>query len=81
MNVLRSVAVIGAGTMGRGIAQVSALAGFATRLFDVDVQILEEGMNQIDQQMAEGVARDKITEDDRTLALAHLSAVDDLSEA
>ena len=81
MNVLRSVAVIGAGTMGRGIAQVSALAGFATRLFDVDVQILEEGMNQIDQQLAEGVARDKITEDDRTLALAHLSAVDDLGEA
>ena len=81
MMALQSVAVIGAGTMGRGIAQVSALSGFATRLFDVDAGILADAIQQIDQELAVGIARKKMNEDERALAMSRLTTVNDLDAA
>ena len=45
---VRTVAVIGAGTMGAGIAQVCAQTGWQTRLYDAFPEGLEKGMNTID---------------------------------
>ena len=45
---INSVAVIGAGTMGAGIAQVCAQAGWKTNLYDAFPEGLEKGMNTID---------------------------------
>ena len=45
---IRTVAVIGAGTMGAGIAQVCAQSGWKTNLFDAFSDGLERGMNNID---------------------------------
>ena len=51
-----SVAVIGAGTMGAGIAQVCAQAGWKTNLFDAFPEGLERGMKAIDAFWDKGIA-------------------------
>jgi len=57
---VRSVAVIGAGTMGRGIAHVSAIAGYTTILNDVSIEVLEKAAMQIRRDLQKGVEVGKI---------------------
>ena len=68
-----TIAVIGAGTMGHGIAQVAAAAGFRVWLNDVDREALARGVSAIEANLAKGIQRAKLTEDDRdrTLQLIH----------
>ncbi|MFK7927623.1 MAG: 3-hydroxyacyl-CoA dehydrogenase family protein [Myxococcota bacterium] len=70
MNI---IGVIGAGTMGHGIAQVCAMAGYTVRLTDNDPAGLERGLEKVAQNLDKGVARGKVTEEVRASALAHLS--------
>ena len=56
---IREVAVIGAGTMGAGIAQICAQAGWKTNLFDAFPDGLERGMARIDAFWDKGIARGK----------------------
>ena len=58
---IRRVAVLGAGTMGRGIAQVAALAGCEVHLRDVEGRFVEAGLAKIREGLEGGVARGKIT--------------------
>ncbi len=58
---ISSVAVIGAGTMGAGIAQVCAQAGWKTNLYDAFPEGLEKGMNTISAFWDKGIARGKTT--------------------
>lgn len=60
-----TVAVIGAGTMGAGIAQVFAEKGFETRLFDPYPESLERGINQIEDFWRKGIERGKTTIEDK----------------
>ncbi len=53
------VAVIGAGTMGRGIAQVAALAGLPTALFDINESVLEEAKGTVCASVQKGIDRGK----------------------
>src|SRR5215470_1237135 len=55
-----SLAVIGAGTMGAGIAQVAAAAGIAVALVDVDPAILERALGRIRANLDGAVARGKM---------------------
>ncbi len=57
--MIKTVAVIGAGTMGRGIAQVSALAGYSVILYDVADDFLEAALVAIRASIDKGVARGK----------------------
>lgn len=77
----RTITVIGAGTMGHGIAHVSALAGFETRLFDVDEAGLGRGMDQVEANLSKGVARGKVTEQDAQEALSRLHGTSDMGSA
>ena len=61
MNV-RKVAVIGAGTMGNGIAQVFAQAGFEVYLRDVKAEFVERGLSAIDGSLARMVKKEKLRE-------------------
>jgi 3-hydroxybutyryl-CoA dehydrogenase len=63
MSELKTVAVIGAGTMGRGIAQVSALAGYDVILYDIAQEIVESALTDIQQSIDKGVARGKTAAD------------------
>ena len=58
---IQTVAVFGAGTMGAGIAQICAQAGWDTRLYDAFPNGLEAGMNRIDAFWDKGIARGKTT--------------------
>ena len=61
---MRSVAVIGAGTMGSGIAQVCAQTGWETRLYDAFPDSLEKGMFSIGEFWRNGISRGKNTEEE-----------------
>jgi 3-hydroxybutyryl-CoA dehydrogenase len=78
---IRNVLVIGAGTMGHGIAQVAAQAGYAARLFDVDAKLAATGLGKIRQNLEKGVEKGKVTAADRDAALARLSTATDLAKA
>ena len=78
---LRCVAVVGAGTMGAGIAQVCAQAGWKTNLYDAFPEGLERGMERIAAFWERGIARGKTTPDQREAWAANLTAVDDLARA
>jgi 3-hydroxybutyryl-CoA dehydrogenase len=78
---VKTIGVIGAGTMGRGIAYAAAYGGYRTILEDVSPEMLEQGIAYIRQNLEEGVARGKVTEEQRKIALANLTtsrSVEDL---
>ena len=74
---MRTVAVIGAGQMGAGIAQTIAQFGMNVLLSDVDLARAEAGKSKIDQALGKLVGRGKITPDEATTALARITAVPD----
>ena len=76
-----SVAVIGAGTMGAGIAQVCAQAGWKTNLFDAFPEGLERGMKAIDAFWDKGIARGKTTHEQKIEWAANLHAVSNMADA
>ena len=69
---IRRVAVIGAGTMGHGIAQVAAMAGMDVALFDAFEGAAGKGLGKIRENLDKGVERGKVTVDARDAALARL---------
>ena len=75
---IKNVAVIGAGTMGAGIAQVCAQAGWQTNLYDAFPEGLERGMNTIDSFWDKGIARGKTTPEQKEEWSANLHAISDL---
>ena len=78
---ISSVAVIGAGTMGAGIAQVCAQAGWKTNLYDAFPEGLERGMKNIDAFWDKGIARGKTTQEQKTEWSSNLFAVSDMETA
>jgi 3-hydroxybutyryl-CoA dehydrogenase len=68
-QIIETIAVIGAGTMGHGIAQVSGASGFRVLLSDIDRDSLSRGIHNIERNLAKGIQLGKLTEDDseRTL--------------
>jgi 3-hydroxybutyryl-CoA dehydrogenase len=78
---IKTIGVIGAGTMGRGIAYAAAFGGYRTVLEDVSPEMLEQGSAYILQALEEGVVRGKVTPEQKTKALANLTtsrSVEDL---
>ena len=80
MNV-RSIAVLGAGIMGRGIAYASALGGFQTKLQDPDAQQLEKACADITAILEKGVATGKVEGHAATAANQRLAAVRAVADA
>lgn len=74
MTEIVRVSVIGAGTMGHGIAYVAAAAGYAVTVFDADSQTLERGMSRIRGAFEVGIERGKLTTEERDSALGRLTA-------
>jgi 3-hydroxybutyryl-CoA dehydrogenase len=69
---IKTIAVVGAGTMGRGIAYCSALAGYRTILEDVSESVLEQGIEYIRGALDEGISRGKVTEEQKKKSLASI---------
>jgi 3-hydroxybutyryl-CoA dehydrogenase len=75
------VSVLGAGTMGHGIAQVAAMADHEVTLRDVEERIVEDGLASIRENLAGGIERGKVTADERDAALDRLVGTTDLDAA
>lgn len=70
---IKKVAVAGSGTMGRGIAQVSAKAGFATLLYDINEKQLMLAQSQTEQEVQKLVEKGKLTSADADQLFKNLS--------
>jgi 3-hydroxybutyryl-CoA dehydrogenase len=75
------VAVIGAGTMGHGIAQVAAMAGYETRLTDTSADSLSAAWTHIQSNLAGAVSRGKLTRTQADAAVANIVPVAELATA
>jgi len=75
------VAVLGAGTMGHGIAQVTAMAGHDVIVRDIETEYVENGLESIEDNLEGGIERDKISREEADAALERLSGTTDLAEA
>jgi 3-hydroxybutyryl-CoA dehydrogenase len=81
---IKNVGVVGAGTMGNGIAQVFAHAGFSVRLVDVAQPMLDRARATIEKSLAKFVEKNKLTAADRDATLGRLTtsvAIDALADA
>ena len=78
---IASIAVIGTGTMGRGIAQVAAQSGFTVVVCDVDQATTVAGLVKIRSSLDRAVERGKLDAETRTAANARLSSAPDPSQA
>ena len=75
---MNKTAVVGAGTMGNGIAHVFAQSGCDVQLVDVSQEVLERGLAAIRKNMDRQVKKEKITPDERDAALGRISTSTDL---
>src|SRR5687767_1374893 len=78
---IRHVLVVGAGTMGHGIAQVAAQAGYDVTMYDVDAKAVAAGLSRIRANLDKGVEKGKVAPADRDAALARVRAATDLRAA
>jgi 3-hydroxybutyryl-CoA dehydrogenase len=75
------VAVVGAGTMGHGIAQVAAQHGFEVRVYDESSEALGRAKSGIELTLDKGMARGVVSREEREETLARISLSDSLEEA
>ena len=78
---IEKVAVIGAGTMGNGIAQVFAQNGFSVKMIDVKDEFVERGLAAIDKSLARLVKKETLTEQDKAQVLGRITTGTDLAAA
>jgi 3-hydroxybutyryl-CoA dehydrogenase len=77
-NATEVVGVVGAGTMGSGIAQVAAQAGFEVVMRDVAQEFLLLGMTTIDKSLQRGIDKERLTRDDKRAIMARIRATTDI---
>jgi len=78
---IQTAAVLGAGTMGHGIAQALAQCGIATTLVDLDAAALHKGLAAVKKNLDVGVEKQKVTAEQRDATLALLSGSSDVEAA
>ena len=78
---MKKVMVLGAGTMGAGIAQVIATAGYEVILRDISQEFVDGGINRIDKNLAKAVKKEKITPEQKDQIMGSIKGSTDLKEA
>jgi enoyl-CoA hydratase/3-hydroxyacyl-CoA dehydrogenase len=78
---IETITVLGAGTMGHGIAEVAALAGYEVRLRDINEGLVEDGYEQIEWSLNKLAEKDRISEDDRDAAIDSVTPVVEMEDA
>ncbi|MGB5943117.1 MAG: 3-hydroxybutyryl-CoA dehydrogenase [Leeuwenhoekiella sp.] len=78
---MKNITVIGAGTMGNGIAHVFAQHGFNTNLVDISEEAVKRGIKNISKNLGRQVAKGKLSETEKTETLGKLSTFTELKDA
>ncbi len=76
---MKNIAIIGAGTMGNGIAHTFAQKGYKVSLIDISEESLKKGLNTISKNLDRMVSKEKITETDKTETLANITSYTDIA--
>jgi 3-hydroxybutyryl-CoA dehydrogenase len=79
-QTIETIAVVGAGTMGHGIAQVAGGSGFRVLLYDIDRDSLSKGIRSIEKNLAKGIQLGKLTEGDSERTLQQIRGTTSLDE-
>lgn len=77
---MKNISVIGAGTMGNGIAHTFAQKGFKVNLIDISAEALEKALATIEKNLDRMLKKEKITDEDKAKTLSNLCALNDISE-
>src|SRR5207247_712748 len=80
-QMIRQIAIIGTGTMGRGIAHLAALAGYETVVHDSDPAALDAARPPVESTLRKGVEKAKVTDADARAAMQRLHVAPDLEPA
>jgi len=83
LEAVERVGVVGAGTMGSGIAQVAARAGYDVTMRDIETEFVESGFDTIEDSLDRFVSRDSITADEKAATIDRIegtTALDDLAD-
>src|SRR5947208_16949677 len=75
---MKNIVVIGAGTMGNGIAHMAAASGFDVTLLDVAQEFVDRGMSTISSNLQRGVDKGKMTADEKQAVLGRIRATTDV---
>jgi enoyl-CoA hydratase/3-hydroxyacyl-CoA dehydrogenase len=78
---VETIAVLGAGNMGHGIAEVAALAGYDVMLRDINEELVQKGYDSIEWSLNKLAEKDRIGEDDAEVALDRVEAVVPVEDA
>ncbi|MCL0089806.1 3-hydroxyacyl-CoA dehydrogenase [Dehalococcoidia bacterium] len=78
---IKKIAVMGAGDMGHGIAEVALLAGYRVALRDVEQRFVDNGLQRIGERLARLARKKRITEEDRKAMMGKLQSFVDLEDA
>lgn len=75
---IEKIGIVGAGTMGQGIAQVAALTGYEVVLFDIHNSSLIRAKDQIEKNLDKGIERGKLNADQKQLAISKITFSDEI---
>ena len=78
---IKKIAVMGAGDMGHGIAEVALLAGYKVALRDIEQRFVDKGLSRIKESMDKLVEKQKITEENKKAMLANIKTFVDIAES
>ncbi len=81
IGLIRKIAVLGAGTMGHGIAQVAAMSGYQVFMRDIRQEFLDSGMSRIRSSLDKFVKKGKMTSEEKERILSRIKVTLDLEEA
>jgi len=77
---IKKIDVLGAGTMGRGIAQIAAQAGFQVVMRDIEDRFVQGGLDAIDRFLTRSVEKQKITQDEKKAILGRIKGTVSMEE-
>lgn len=80
MKNIQSIGIVGAGQMGRGIAQVAAMSGFSVKVYDVSAEGLKKGIDFIENQLKKGIEKGKWDQVFVEATLKNLSSTQNISD-
>jgi 3-hydroxybutyryl-CoA dehydrogenase len=75
---LRTIGIVGAGTMGQGIAQVCATSGFSVLLYDINGELIQKGLSLIEGSLQASVEKNKLTATQKQEALSRIKSCEKL---
>jgi 3-hydroxybutyryl-CoA dehydrogenase len=80
LNNIKTVGIVGAGTMGQGIAQVCAMAGYRVLLYDLSPALIQQGIAKIESSLRKAVEKNKLTTELKDTALSKITPCHSLRE-